>query len=93
MKESWSYQYQSPCVRVIYAPGLDAESIIEFANAIGARVHAVDAGPEEPDDYVIHFESSIRDVGPELYTEEALRRSCARSIEVREREIVVHERH
>lgn len=65
LKEIWSEQYQLPCIVVENPNDIEADSVIGMCESIGA-VRNVD-GKE----YVVE----LRDVGPELWTEDALRRS------------------
>lgn len=63
----WSDQYELPCVSVENYRNANADSIIAECELEGA-VRRVD-GVE----YCVELRS---DIGPELWTEESLRRSC-----------------
>ncbi len=71
MHEGYAAQYDCPCV-VIEGPE-EPDAVIAFAKEIGAINR--DEGDE---DYVIEFRHDDRLVGPEVYTEEALRSSLRR---------------
>ena len=67
-RETYSTQYNTPCV--IAEDGDDEDDIIEFADDIGAHYWE---GPEPEDKlYVVTLRP---DVGPECWTERAIRRS------------------
>jgi len=75
MREGYASQFKSPCV-VISGPfqaSSDVTDIVKFARAIGAEC-TLECEPGEQPDLVIDFAYSTigRQVGPEVYTEDAL---------------------
>jgi len=68
MHTVWAPQYQKPCVVVF--PSDTAQQIIDHCRAVGA-IYRED-GPED-ECFVVVLR---HDIGPELYTEEAVRRSA-----------------
>ena len=68
MKAGHSFQYGTPCV-IYNDPTETADDVIETCREIGAIFHE-----EGPDDECFVVELR-RDIGPELWTEGALRRN------------------
>lgn len=74
MRERWSDQYGIPCVSVESPDFANADALIAMCETIGA-VRTVDG---------IEFCAELRDdVGPELWTEESLRRSVGKKLSER----------
>lgn len=69
MHTDWSDQYQKPCIILPEGHGCSADEVIKHARHMGA----IDR-EDGPDDecFVVELRA---DIGPELWTEEALRRS------------------
>lgn len=71
MRESWSEQYSLPCVSVESPDFANADALIAMCGDLGA-IRRVDG---------IEFCVELRDeVGPELWTEESLRRSVGKGL-------------
>jgi hypothetical protein len=68
--ESWSAQYEMPCVKVENPDDATANAILATCREIGA-VRNVDG-----EEFVVE----LRDVGPELWSEESLRRSVGKNL-------------
>lgn len=69
MRETWSEQYNLPCVDVEDYRTASADAIIAMCEDIGA----IRRDDPDGDEYVVVLR---HDVGPELWTESSLRRTC-----------------
>lgn len=69
MREAFSDQYQIPCVDVEDPASTNADALISMCELIGA-VRRVDG---------VEYCVALRDVGPELWTESALRKSVGKA--------------
>lgn len=72
---SYSSQYDLPCIVITKDDYIaSAQYLIDLCVFYGA-VHEQMVGPDETEvDYVLHISTPERDVGPELYSEIAIRR-------------------
>lgn len=71
IRETWSAQYQLPCVCVEDCDRIEAVAVIAFAEGIGAI---------RRDDGIEYCVELREEIGPELWTEESLRRSCGKRL-------------
>lgn len=74
LRECWSDQFELPCVSVEACDYAHPDSVIQLCEQIGAYR---DIDPEGRE-YCAELCGEQRDVGPELWTESALRRSCGK---------------
>lgn len=78
MEQGWADQYG--CPSVVLTEPRNADEVIEFARAIGAEC-GWETEPGEPADLVIEFRYlNAERIGPEVYTEEAVRGQLDRDL-------------